>query len=167
MMLIALFMIILLTFVIEHSIPGGPFTTDRKVSPEVEAALNEKYHLNDPLPKQFLDYLGGILHGDFGPSYKYTGKEENKKYDGKFRMGFLSVMPHVKASWFDNPHFGMYSKVAVGAAGVFQKDGESSITWAAQLSPVCMDFGGSDLRGYLELGVGMQGIVTLGIKKMF
>ena len=75
MMLVALFMIILLTFVIEHSIPGGPFTSDRKVTPEVEAALNEKYHLNDPLPKQFLDYLNGILHGDLGPSYKYTGKE--------------------------------------------------------------------------------------------
>ena len=75
MMLVALFMIILLTFVIEHSIPGGPFTSDRKVTPEVEAALNEKYHLNDPLPKQFLDYLVGILHGDLGPSYKYTGKE--------------------------------------------------------------------------------------------
>ena len=60
MMLVALFMIILLTFVIEHSIPGGPFTSDRKVTPEVEAALNEKYHLNDPLPKQFLDYLNGI-----------------------------------------------------------------------------------------------------------
>ena len=75
MMLVALCMIILLTFVIEHSIPGGPFTSDRKVTPEVEAALNEKYHLNDPLPKQFLDYLNGILHGDLGPSYKYTGKE--------------------------------------------------------------------------------------------
>ena len=70
MMLVALFMIILLTFVIEHSIPGGPFTSARKVTPEVEAALNEKYHLNDPLPKQFLDYLVGILHGDLGPSYK-------------------------------------------------------------------------------------------------
>lgn len=75
MMLLALFIIILLTFVIEHAIPGGPFTSDRKVSREVEQALEEKYHLNDPLPRQFLDYLTGILHGDFGPSYKYTGKE--------------------------------------------------------------------------------------------
>ncbi len=48
MMLIALFLIILVTFVIMHSIPGGPFTSDRNVSEEVEAALNEKYHLNDP-----------------------------------------------------------------------------------------------------------------------
>jgi len=77
MMLVALFLIILLTFVIMHSVPGGPFTSDRNVSEEVEAALNAKYHLDDPLPKQFFDYLGGILKGDLGPSYKYTGKSVN------------------------------------------------------------------------------------------
>lgn len=75
MTFIALFLIILLTFVIEHSIPGGPFTGDRRVSEEVEIALNAKYHLDQPLYVQFFEYLGGILHGDFGPSYKYTGKE--------------------------------------------------------------------------------------------
>lgn len=102
MMLIALFMIILLTFVIEHSIPGGPFTSDRKVSPEVEEALNEKYHLNDPLPKQFLDYLGGILRGDFGPSYKYTGKTVNDFISNGFpisaKLGGLTVIFVVLAS---------------------------------------------------------------------
>jgi len=138
----------------------GNFTLEKMALPGA-LSLEYTHYVNDTFG------FGGSLTGDLMTADKYTGKEENKKYDGKFRMGFLSVMPHVKASWFDNPHFGMYSKVAVGAAGVFQKDGESSITWAAQLSPVCMDFGGSDLRGYLELGVGMQGIVTLGIKKMF
>ena len=102
MILIALFMIILLTFVIEHSIPGGPFTTDRKVSPEVEAALNEKYHLNDPLPKQFLDYLGGVIRGDFGPSYKYTGKEVNDFISNGFpvsaKLGGLTIIFVVLAS---------------------------------------------------------------------
>lgn len=77
MMLLAMFMIILLTFSIMHAIPGGPFTSDKKVSAEVEAALNEKYNLDKPLPVQFFSYLGGILHGDFGPSYKYTGKTVN------------------------------------------------------------------------------------------
>ena len=102
MMLVALFMIILLTFVIEHSIPGGPFTSDRKVTPEVEAALNEKYHLNDPLPKQFLDYLVGILHGDLGPSYKYTGKEVTDFISNGFpvsaKLGGITVIFVVLAS---------------------------------------------------------------------
>lgn len=77
MMIIALFMIILLTFIIMHAVPGGPFTGDKNMSPEVEAALNEKYHLNESLPQQFFRYLDGLLHGDFGPSYKYTGKTVN------------------------------------------------------------------------------------------
>ena len=78
MMLVAMFFIILLTFSIMHAIPGGPFTSDKKVSPEIEEAMNEKYHLNDPLPVQFGDYLVNILHGDFGPSYKYPGKTVNE-----------------------------------------------------------------------------------------
>ena len=102
MMLLALFMIVLLTFVIEHSIPGGPFTQDRKVSPEVEAALNEKYHLNDPLPKQFFDYLGGLLQGDFGPSYKYTGKTVNDFIENGFpvsaKLGGITIIFVVLAS---------------------------------------------------------------------
>ncbi len=75
MMIVALFLIMLLTFTIMHAVPGGPFTNDRKVSPEVEAALNAKYNLDKPLPGQFLGYLKGILHGDLGPSFKYIGKE--------------------------------------------------------------------------------------------
>ena len=60
-MLIALFLIILVTFVIMHAVPGGPFTSDRNLSEEVEAALNAKYHLDDLLPKQFFDYLKGFF----------------------------------------------------------------------------------------------------------
>lgn len=59
-------------FVLVRIAPGGPFDRDRApASPEVERALREKYHLNEPLPKQYLRYLGGLLQGDFGPSLKY------------------------------------------------------------------------------------------------
>ena len=96
MMLLAMFMIILLTFSIMHAIPGGPFTSDKKVSAEVEAALNEKYNLDKPLPVQFFSYLGGILHGDFGPSYKYTGKTVNDFISNGFpvsaRLGAVTIV---------------------------------------------------------------------------
>lgn len=96
MMLIALFMIVLLTFVIMHSIPGGPFTNDRPVSEEVEAALNEKYHLDRSLPEQFLEYLNGIVHGDLGPSYKYPGKEVNEFISNGFpvsaKLGLITIV---------------------------------------------------------------------------
>lgn len=75
MMIMTLFLISLLTFVLMHSVPGGPFTRERQLPPKVEQALNEKYHLNDPLPKQFFDYLSGLVRLDLGPSFKYQGKE--------------------------------------------------------------------------------------------
>ena len=111
--------------------------------------------------------FGGSITADYMTADKYIGKDADKTYDGKFRMFFLSVMPHAKAYWFDNPHFGMYSKVGAGCALVPDEAGSTSLSFAAQLSPVCMDFGGDSFRGFLELGVGMQGIFSLGIRKRF
>ena len=77
MMIITLLLIALLTFVLMHAVPGGPCTGEKQVSKQVLEALNEKYKLNDPLWKQFLDYLGGLLRFDLGPSFKYQGKTVN------------------------------------------------------------------------------------------
>ena len=77
MMLIAMFMIILLTFVIMHSVPGSPFTNTKGVPDEVIAAMEAKYGLDQPYYVQFFSYLGGVLQGDFGPSYRYTGQTVN------------------------------------------------------------------------------------------
>ena len=77
MMIVTLFMVVLLTFILMHSVPGGPFTSDRKLPPQVEAALNRKYKLDDPLPVQFFDYVKGLLRFDLGPSFKYQGKHVN------------------------------------------------------------------------------------------
>ena len=61
-----------LAFALVRAVPGGPFDRDRKpASPEIERNLRAKYHLDEPLWQQYLRYLGGILHGDFGPSLKY------------------------------------------------------------------------------------------------
>jgi oligopeptide transport system permease protein len=66
-----LFVIIAGTFFMMRLAPGGPFARERKVPPEVEANLLKAYHLDQPLWQQFLHYLNGLLHGDFGPSFKY------------------------------------------------------------------------------------------------
>lgn len=96
MMIVAMFLIILLTFIIMHSVPGGPFTSDRKAPEEVMAALNAKYNLDAPLTEQFFQYLGGILRGDFGPSYKYTGKTVNDFIANGFpvsaKLGAITVV---------------------------------------------------------------------------
>ncbi len=67
-----LLVISFLAFVLVRLAPGGPFDRERKpASPEIERQLAEKYHLNDPVWKQYFRYLGNLAHGDFGPSLKY------------------------------------------------------------------------------------------------
>lgn len=77
MMIVTLFSIALLTFILMHTVPGGPFTMEKQVPQAVLDALNEKYNLNDPLWKQFVDYMAGLLKGELGPSFKYQGKTVN------------------------------------------------------------------------------------------
>ncbi len=57
-----------------HSAPGGPFDEEKAVSPEVLLKLNERYNLNEPLMVQYFDYLGNVLQGDFGPSFRYPSR---------------------------------------------------------------------------------------------
>lgn len=66
-----LFIIIAISFFMIRMAPGGPFDKERKVTRELEAILNRAYHLDEPLWQQFLRYLGGLLQGDMGPSFKY------------------------------------------------------------------------------------------------
>jgi oligopeptide transport system permease protein len=73
-----LFLVIVITFLLIHAAPGGPFDDEKTVPPEVLKSLNERYHLNDPLHEQFADYLSNIIKGDFGPSFKYPGRSVNE-----------------------------------------------------------------------------------------
>ena len=61
-----------LAFALVHLAPGGPFDRERApASPEIERALRAKYHLDEPVWKQYCRYLGDLAHGDFGVSLKY------------------------------------------------------------------------------------------------
>jgi oligopeptide transport system permease protein len=66
-----LFVIITLAFFMMRAAPGGPFTLDRALPPEIERQILAAYNLDQPLWKQYVDYVSGILRGDFGPSFKY------------------------------------------------------------------------------------------------
>lgn len=92
-----LFVIITATFFMIRFVPGGPFTAEKAVPPEIQRNLNAYYHLDDPLWKQYRDYVWGIcpkkLHPsalangldlkgafgmDFGPSFKYANRTVNE-----------------------------------------------------------------------------------------
>jgi oligopeptide transport system permease protein len=67
-----------LAFVLVHLAPGGPFDTERKpASPEIERNIQAKYHLDEPVWKQYGRYLGDLAHGDFGISLKYRNHTVN------------------------------------------------------------------------------------------
>ena len=69
-----LFIVILITFVLIRVAPGGPFDQERNVPAQVIENLNKRYHLDDPMHVQFFDYVGNLLKGDFGPSFKYPNR---------------------------------------------------------------------------------------------
>jgi oligopeptide transport system permease protein len=69
-----LFVVITLAFFMMRAAPGSPFSSDRKLPPEIEKNIEKKYHFDEPLIVQYGEYLDGVLHGDLGPSLKYRDK---------------------------------------------------------------------------------------------
>lgn len=102
MMIITLLLIAVLVFFLMHAIPGGPFTAQRELPPEVEAALIEKYNLDDSLPKQLFNYIGGLLQGDLGPSFKYPGMRVNdfirEGFPVSAKLGLITILFVLAAS---------------------------------------------------------------------
>jgi oligopeptide transport system permease protein len=73
-----LLIISFLAFVLVRVAPGGPFDRDRRpASPEIERQIKAKYHLDEPVWKQYLRFLVNLAHGDFGPSLKYRSHTVN------------------------------------------------------------------------------------------
>jgi oligopeptide transport system permease protein len=61
------------TFLLLRLAPGGPFDDEKPLPPEIKAQIEAHYGLNLPLHEQYFDFLGNLLQGDLGPSYKYPG----------------------------------------------------------------------------------------------
>ena len=73
-----LLIVVTATFFLVRAAPGGPFDDERVVAPEVLKNLNERYNLNDPVGLQYLKYLGSLLQGDLGPSFKFPARSVNE-----------------------------------------------------------------------------------------
>ncbi len=91
--IVTLFFISIITFWMMHSVPGGPFTSERSLDPKVEAALNEKYGLNDPLPVQYINYMTNVItKGDLGVSFKRQGVTVNELIESGFpNSGIIGI----------------------------------------------------------------------------
>ncbi len=69
-----LLVVVIITFLMIHAAPGGPFDAERVASPEIIEKLNEAYNLDKPIHIQIYNYLFNAIQGDFGPSFKYPGR---------------------------------------------------------------------------------------------
>ncbi len=79
-----LLFVITITFIMVHAAPGGPFDEDRTAPPEVIKNLNKRYNLDAPLHEQYFGYLGQLMRGDFGPSFKYPNRSVNEMIGSGF-----------------------------------------------------------------------------------
>jgi len=91
-----LFVVVTAAFFMMRAAPGNPFSLDRKLPPAIERNLREKYGMNKPLPQQYLDYVGGVLKGDLGPSLKYRDKTVlgilKENYPVSLRLGLSAIL---------------------------------------------------------------------------
>lgn len=120
-----LLVISFLAFALVRVAPGGPFDKDRKpASPEIERALRAKYHLDEPLWRQYLRYLGGLARGDFGPSLKYRNHTVNDVITPGNRSCMrtpCSTSPTSKTSRSFGPTFSRPSRPAAGPSAILRK----------------------------------------------
>ncbi|MCH6563628.1 MAG: ABC transporter permease [Myxococcales bacterium] len=64
-----------ITFALLRFLPGGPFEREKALPPEILRNIEARYHLDEPLGRQYLRYLADLARGDLGPSYKYVGRD--------------------------------------------------------------------------------------------
>ncbi len=73
-----LFIVVSLTFLLVRSAPGSPFSTEKKIPPEIIAELEKQYDLNGTILHQYRQYMGKVAHGDLGPSIRYLNRSVNE-----------------------------------------------------------------------------------------
>jgi len=92
---ITLWVVITITFLLMHAVPGGPFDREKVLPKEVKAQILARYHLDKPLWWQYVDYGKHLLHLDLGPSYQYQGRTVNDLIKDGFgktsELGLLSI----------------------------------------------------------------------------
>jgi oligopeptide transport system permease protein len=95
-MIPVLFIIATMTFFMLRLAPGGPFDSEKSVTPEIRKNLETYYGLNKPLYRQYYEYLANVVKGDLGPSFKYPNRTVNELIGESFpisaELGFWSLL---------------------------------------------------------------------------
>lgn len=107
-----LLLLLVVTFGLVRAAPGGPFDSERSLPPAVEQAMAAAYHLDEPLPQQFLRYAGGILRGDLGPSFQYPGLSVTGLLASGFPVSFALGMNALILALLLGTAAGFYAAIA-------------------------------------------------------
>ncbi|MCB0393347.1 MAG: ABC transporter permease [Bdellovibrionales bacterium] len=116
---VTIFVIATVTFLMLRFLPGGPFDSEKALPPDVKANIEKKYNLNAPVTEQYTNYIGGLIQGDLGTSYKYIGRDVTtiigESMGATFKLGFYSLLlsflvgiplgvlaAHKHNTWIDN-----------------------------------------------------------------
>ncbi|API88739.1 peptide ABC transporter permease [Marinilactibacillus sp. 15R] len=95
-MLLTLFLIASITFFLMKLLPGTPYTNQEKLSAEQIVIMNEQYGLNDPVPVQYLSYIGGLFVGDLGTSFQFDNTPVSQllstRVGPSLQIGFQAVV---------------------------------------------------------------------------
>jgi ABC-type dipeptide/oligopeptide/nickel transport system permease component len=96
-MIPVLFFISVITFALAHAVPGGPFDREKALPAEIIANLEKYYGLDQPMWKQYADYIGGIVtRFDFGPVYSSRSRRVNDIFADHLpvsaQLGFVAVI---------------------------------------------------------------------------
>lgn len=86
---LTLFVVVTLTFFMMRAIPGGPFTDEKGIPPQIMEKIMERYRMNDPLYVQYGRYLWDVARFDFGPSYRYEGMTVNELIRDSFPISLM------------------------------------------------------------------------------
>ena len=134
-------------------------TNDHFIGP---VTLEYMYH-----PKEWLAVGGDFIYG-----HNVCDLHEDGKHIGKAKNSYITVMPAVKFDWLRRKHFGMYSKVAAGVTFRHETDesvnrNNSATHFNFQITPVAIEAGSESVRGFLEVGLGEQGVLAAGVRCKF
>ncbi|WP_099469180.1 ABC transporter permease [Konateibacter massiliensis] len=96
MAVVTIWIVATITFFLMNLVPGGPFLSEKAISPQAQAALEAKYGLDKPLYEQYITYIKDAVHGDFGDSLKQRGRTVmgiiTMKFPVSARVGGVAII---------------------------------------------------------------------------
>lgn len=121
-MLVSLFVLISATFFLMKAIPGDPFTSEKKVPPEIKARLYEQYGLDKPLYHQYFKYLGDIAQGDLGVSMKRLNQDVThligQTFSASLKLGVIAIIVSVIVGVFLGMMAALYHRKFIDSAAM-------------------------------------------------